>query len=211
MGADERLFAPQLAAFPNLRVPAWIEPLHDESLRHYAKRLASVVDPGCPCIVGGASFGGAVALEMAPCLQTIACVLIGSVRSSDELLWHWRALRPLARLGPDWLGVAAQVAGILGRPVLKRGDLRRLERLARPEAGFFRWARCAVVRWRPSPATRRVRVFQIHGEADRTLPVGRTRPDTIVPGGSHALTIFNSEAVNAFLRSILEWARLTKG
>jgi hypothetical protein len=48
-----------------------------------------------------------------------------------------------------------------------------------------------------------VRVFQIHGEADTVLPVGRTRPDVIVPGGSHALPLFNSVAVNAYLAQVL--------
>jgi hypothetical protein len=33
MGADERLFAAQVAAFPNLRVQPWIPPLPDKSLR----------------------------------------------------------------------------------------------------------------------------------------------------------------------------------
>src|SRR5262245_55843221 len=81
MAADERLFEPQRVAFPDLRVPAWIDPLPGESLRGYAARLARRIDPGRPCLVGGASFGGMVALEMAPHLQADACVLIGSVRS----------------------------------------------------------------------------------------------------------------------------------
>src|SRR5687768_11148554 len=103
MGADERLFEPQREAFPNLQVPVWIDPLPGESLRAYAVRMAHKVDPGCPCIVGGASFGGMVALEMAPLLQARACLLIGSVRSSEELSWRWRALRPVAILGPTFL------------------------------------------------------------------------------------------------------------
>src|SRR5687767_14399988 len=49
MAADGRLFAPQRAAFPQLVVPAWIDPLPRESLRAYAARLARRVDPGRPC------------------------------------------------------------------------------------------------------------------------------------------------------------------
>src|SRR4051794_30719168 len=89
MAADERLFAPQRAAFPHLVVPAWIEPLAKEPLPAYAARLARQVDPGRPCIVGGASFGGLVALEMAHYLQARACVLISSVRSPRELPWWY--------------------------------------------------------------------------------------------------------------------------
>ena len=50
-------------------------------------------------------------------------------------------------------------------------------------------------------------MFQIHGEADRTLPIGRTRPDVVVPGGSHALTLFNAAAVNEFLGRVVNWSR----
>jgi pimeloyl-ACP methyl ester carboxylesterase len=204
MAADERLFEPQRAALPNLCVPAWIEPTPGESLRAYAARMARLVDPGRPCIVGGASFGGMVALEMAPLLQARACLLIGSVRSSDELSWRWRALRPLAGLGPAALGMAAGLAARFASPWLRQGTVRRLLRLARPEAAFVRWAMCAVVRWRPSPAARRVPVFQIHGEHDRTLPVARTRPDVVIPGGQHALTLFSAAAVSEFIRRSAE-------
>ena len=100
MAADARLFAPQRAAFPGLVVPNWIEPLPKEPLPAYAARLARLVDPGQPCLVGGASFGGLVALEMAPHLPARACVLIASVRSPGELPWWVRLCRPAAVLGP---------------------------------------------------------------------------------------------------------------
>src|SRR3954470_18150998 len=96
MGADDRVFAPQREAFPQLMVPGWIAPEStDESLPSYAKRLAKRIDPGEPCFIGGASFGGFVALEMARHLQAKACFLIGSVRSPAELPWRIRMLRGL--------------------------------------------------------------------------------------------------------------------
>jgi pimeloyl-ACP methyl ester carboxylesterase len=207
MAADERLFEPQRACFPDLRVPAWIEPRREEPLRVYAARLARVVDPGCPCIVGGASFGGIVALEMAPHLQALACVLIGSIRSPAELPWSSRFFRPIASLGAERAGVLARWAAWLGKSVLKPGTVRRLQRLGRPESAFTRWALGAVLRWRPSLPTRRVRVFRIHGELDRTLPPPGVPPDEVVPAGGHALTLFRPAVVNEFLARVLEWAR----
>jgi pimeloyl-ACP methyl ester carboxylesterase len=203
MAADERLFAAQLATFPTLRVQPWVAPLPGESLRAYAARLAPVVDPGRPCLVGGASFGGVVALELATRLRPLGCVLIGSIRSPAGLPCRWRLLQPLALLGPDLLGWLAGVTARVGRPVLPAGTVRRLRRLARPDAAFVRWAMCAVARWRPSPAARRVRVYHIHGANDHVLPVSHGRPDVIVPGGTHALTVFNPAAVNRFLADVL--------
>jgi pimeloyl-ACP methyl ester carboxylesterase len=203
MAADERLFAPQLALFPNLRVQRWIEPYAHESIQQYAARVAKFVDPGRPCIVGGASFGGIVALEMAAHLPALACVLIGSVRSPSGIPLRWRWLKPIAWLGPDVLRRLASIVLWLGSRFLKTPLKRTLRRLAQPEFTFERWAMCAAVRWRPSAGVRRVRIFQIHGEADRVLPVKLTRAEVIVPGGSHALSLFNASAVNAFLADVV--------
>lgn len=203
MAADERLFESQARAFPNLRVQPWVPPLPGESLRAYAARLAPLVDPGRPCIVGGASFGGVVALELAPHLPALACVLIGSIRSPAGLPWRWRLLRPLAPLGPGALGMLALLVGRLAGGLLAPGPRRRLRRLSQPQAAFVRWAMCAVLGWRPSPAARRLRVFHIHGADDRVLPVGRGCPDVIVPGGSHAVSLFSPAAVNEFIAGVV--------
>jgi hypothetical protein len=42
-------------------------------------------------------------------------------------------------------------------------------------------------------------VFHIHGSEDRVLPVALAKPDLIVPGGRHALTLFNPSVVNEFI------------
>lgn len=58
MGADERIFAPQLREFEFLRVPAWLVPKRREPLTEYAERFAATIDPGRPVYIGGMSFGG---------------------------------------------------------------------------------------------------------------------------------------------------------
>lgn len=211
MAVDFRIFEAQLAAFPNLKVQPWIEPLPRESLPAYAARLALVVDPGCPCIVGGASFGGIVALEMARHLPALACILIGSVRSPSELPKNIRWLRPIAWIGPSGLRVLASAGSRIGRS-FKAGRLsRRLKRLSRPESVFERWAMCALCRWKPSQGNHQVPVYQIHGSADRVLPVSLTRPDVIVTGGEHALSMFSPSAVSEFMTHVMASVRPSEG
>lgn len=204
MAADERLFESQIAAFPELRVQPWIEPLENESLREYAARLAQVIDVRRPCILGGASFGGVVALEMSTHLPALACVLIGSIRSPSHLSWRWRMMQPVSFLGPGFLGSISAFLARSGRGILGLKTVRRLDRLSRPESRFLRWATCAIVRWRPSRASQTVRTFHIHGENDRVLPVQHVRPDVIVPGGPHALSLFRPGEVNQFLADVVE-------
>src|SRR4051812_6760214 len=99
MGADERMFAKLRPLLPEIVVPEWIPPLPRETLRQYARRMAAHVDPGGPCVVGGASFGGFLALEMLPHLRDVrACVLIGAVRSPAEYPPWIRWLKPVVPL-----------------------------------------------------------------------------------------------------------------
>jgi len=94
-------------------------------------------------------------------------------------------------MGPGALQVLAGVSSRLGGWLLPRSVVRRLERLARPEATFARWAICALIRWRPSRDTRNVCVFHIHGEADKVLLASLARTDVMVKNGEHALSLFN--------------------
>lgn len=200
MAADERLFEPQRRAFPNLIVPKWIEPQGLEPLASYARRLVESIDSNVPASIGGVSFGGMIALEIAAYLHVESCYLISSVRSPSEYPFRFRAIRPLARFGPDRLG---DLAVFLSRRIAygrKRAEARRLGRLAGPRGAFLRWACWSALAWEPSPETRSVQTYQIHGSRDRTFPVHKSRDIEVVEGGGHLLTLTHPERVNEFLR-----------
>lgn len=203
MASDARFFEPQLNAFPNLRVQPWIAPFGNESVQAYAARLAPFADPGRPCLIGGASFGGIVALELASHLDARACILISSIRSPAGLPWRWRLQQPLALLGPEVLRRAAMASAWIARRLNATKTARYLNRLASPAAAFERWALCATVCWSPNPESRKVRVFHIHGSADPIFPLKLAQPDVVVPGGAHALTLTSPAAVNEFISDIL--------
>jgi pimeloyl-ACP methyl ester carboxylesterase len=198
INGDDRLFRYQKARFPKLVVPRWLEPDRRESLSNYAFRLAKVVDPGEACFVGGASFGGPVALEMARYLRTLACFLIGGIDAPDRLPWQLRVFRPMCCLGPEEVG---RSAGFLSRylgPVLPRTISRRLQSYAEPDAEFLRWASLALLAWKPgNPLSSPT--YHIHGELDRTLPVRLMKPDVVVRGCGHLVSLRAPDQVNGFL------------
>lgn len=203
MGAGGRLLRLQRDALPSLCTPDWIDPREREPLNIYARRFADRIAPAKQCFVGGVSFGGIVALEMAAHLHAEACFLIASVRSRNELPWPIRMLRPIARLGPNGLGRAATCITRAMAPLLPARALGHLIRLSRPESAFLRWASWAVLTWRPSAELARLRVYQIHGSADRTLPLSNTQPDVIIAGAGHLLPITHPDAISEFIRERL--------
>ena len=204
MGADARLFRSQLDTFPNAVVPPWLAPEPRESLADYARRFADTLRPNGPCFVGGASFGGFVALEMAPHLNALGCFLIGSARGPSEMPTRIRWLRPFGgtigvlpfRLLAPGAWLTRNTVGQFSHP-LTRSFLRHLQET---DSSFLRWGSQAALRWTPSPATADVRIFQIHGERDRVFPAKRSRADVILPGAGHLISLTHATAVNEYLR-----------
>ena len=86
MTQGDRIYAQLRSSLPGLQVAAWLPPERHESIRRYARRLADSL-AGCPqpSYLGGVSFGGIVALELACLLPVRACFLISSITSPAEM------------------------------------------------------------------------------------------------------------------------------
>ena len=206
MGADARVFRRQLESIPQMVVAEWMDPLPGESLASYAARLAEKINPGEPCFVGGASFGGFVALEMINHLDVIGCFLVGSVRSPDEFPGRFKALKKISHAAD---ALPFELATLLSKVALLSGAsssgphvTELMKQLSESEASFLRWACRAVLEWE-GPSTGNTPIHQIHGEKDAVLPARHTSPDKIIPGAGHALSMSHPDEVTGFLKSIL--------
>jgi pimeloyl-ACP methyl ester carboxylesterase len=206
LGADANVFFPQKLAFPDLIVPPWPMPLPEDTLESYCDRIAEELRPYPRPILGGASFGGIIALHVAERIPAAAVVLIGSVRSPGELprfVRLARPLRPLVRILPvrvlQWCSVP------LGWRFFRRhaphlSGLARQFRGANPRV--FKWSVERVLDWTSTPIPA-CPIFQIHGDRDAVLPMRRTSPDTVVRGGGHVISLSHASEVNDFLRAVL--------
>lgn len=206
MGADERLFVAQKGALPQLIVPTWLRPEPGDTLASYGQRMAAAVDPGGPCVVGGVSLGGMVAVEMARHLDAKVCLLISSVRSPRELPWRVRVWKPVAWLIPAPAAglpvlLARLIVAVAGR-LLSPSFRLLVEQAADTNGRFLKWASLAILRWQ-SAGKPTVPIVHLHGTRDHILPHTATHPDVLVPGGGHLLPLTHPDAVNAFLRDQL--------
>jgi pimeloyl-ACP methyl ester carboxylesterase len=200
MTPDERIFSRLRSAVDGLQVATWLQPQRNESIRRYARRLAdSFSDRNQPCYVGGVSFGGIVALELACLLPVRACFLISSITSPAELPPWMRAARILGGCNLD---LALRGAGHLSAawPRSRRSAATvRMSKWAGKSGAWHRWATAAVLRWRPHPAIASLKIHRIHGALDRTFPSRYIREATFVPTGGHVLPLTHPEAVTSFL------------
>lgn len=178
MNGKTSLYARVWPHFPELITPEWIEPEINEPLVDYAWRFAETLHPQItePCTLGGTSFGGMVAHELAVALGLSSCLLISTVRTPAELPPDWQELRHLAAAGEE---------ALWGQPRFK--------------TRFLCWAAWATLTWELSAGAMAVETRLLHGDLDRTFPLECVQPDQIVVGGGHVLPMTHPEAVVAFI------------
>ncbi len=205
LAADSTIFAPQKAEFPQLIVPSWRTPTRSDTLDSYARRFAEEFEHLENPVIGGASFGGIVALHVAQYLHPSLIILIGSVRSPQELSPWIRGARLLHHLVPL---IPVKLLQICAMPLTFQCSHKRwphLSGLARQfvysDPSTLRWSLAQLLRWR-QPMELACPIRQIHGQQDRILPVRFTSPDVTVQGG-HVISLINSSDVNRFIRNSL--------
>lgn len=207
IGADRRLFEAQRSFAVEVEVLEWIAPAApDEPLVEYAKRLAATIDTARPFVIGGVSFGGMMALELARLVRPRAVILIGSCRSPALLPRHYRLLAMLAQYLPaaafrSRLSRSRSVASRFG---LRTREQRQLfaDMLRATPPSFVKWACRAIFGWAGAAALD-VPIHQIHGARDRVIPLSSASPDAVVPDAGHLLNVTHPEAVNAFIAAVV--------
>lgn len=207
LGADDAIFAPQKMVFPELQVAPWLEPRPREALDAYAVRMVQEIGAiDASTWIGGASFGGIMALHMAEHVQVRGVILLGSVRSPKQLPLYVRSARRIRWATPL---IPVRLLQITLLPLFMRVAGKRWPRLyglawqlSRANPRVIRWSIRQILEWKRAPVAG-CAIHHIHGANDMVLPARLTTPDVIVPGGGHIISLTHPREVNEFLAKIL--------
>lgn len=207
LAANSDVFALQMLAFPMLIVPDWPKPQARDTLQSYSDRLAESLKMEGELILGGASFGGIVALHAARLLRPRAVMLIGSVKSPAELSHLIRFCRPLRAIVPL---IPVRLIQWLATPFTSRRVSSVCPHLSRLLCQFidsdpvvFKWSLARILDWKQIPVLD-CPIYHIHGDRDRVLPIRYTNPNSVVIGGGHVISLTHPDQVNAFIQSVID-------
>lgn len=210
LAADERLLEPQRALPYEIIAPPWIEPQDDDTLPAYARRVAESNSWPERFIVGGVSFGGMLAAELALVRRPAGVILLGSCLNPEAVPTLYRFVHTMSKLIPD---AAVRLGASVSRPFVNffrdigPEDERVMTDMTH-ETPIPRLRRCAamVVNWkgvRELPCPR----LWIHGENDLVIPLKKLAPDVpelVIPGAGHLVNWTHRDQTNAAIRRFVE-------
>jgi pimeloyl-ACP methyl ester carboxylesterase len=169
--------------------------------------MAGAIDePESPYVLGGASFGGMVALEMSKHLRPSALALIGSAFCGREVRRWLRAVELVGHTLPTRVIDACRLLAPLAAPIVSSGSRVDpelfLDMLRGTPTEFIRWASRAIMRWKWEGEIA-CPVYRLHGSRDRIICPPRAGGVSLVEGAGHVISLSHPEETNRFLADIL--------
>ena len=209
-------FVPGLAAgveiFKNIKLPEkfeihfleWLIPEKGETLKTYAKRMASLVTER-NAILLGVSFGGVVVQEMNDFLQLKKLIIISSVKTQSELPRRMKiaSLTKAYKLIPTRLVLSVEdlTKFSIGPKTKKRLSLYQ-EYLHVRDKQYLDWALEKMVTWDQKEKIENI--VHIHGENDSVFPMKYIKDCTVIKGGTHIMILNKGREISKKLIEIFE-------
>lgn len=183
----------------------WIQPIQNEGISAYAKRMAERVETDLKPVLIGYSFGGMVAIEMAKHIPDATVILISSIKNYKErafsmMLTSSFSLHKLfpAKVGKDF-GFAYKW---MNDPQTKQEH--EFIHKMRDELNHEHtdWAIHNAVTWKHDDHT--PNLFHIHGDKDRIFPIRYIRNCIPVRGGTHLMLLNKGPEISAHIQRIVQ-------
>ena len=206
LGADKRAFSKlRLDDRFSVKYIEWITPLKNETLHHYAGRLAAQIDINKPFQLVGLSFGGIVASELSRIVNPQQIIIISSTSVGMPISAFYRGLLKILLLNP------------FAAPLLKSAnaftnnffgaDTPELKSLLKSilhdtDSRLLKWALIKMSSWQRQ--TKVANLYHIHGMADKLIPIKLVHPDFFIEEGGHLMVYKQHEIISSLLNQHLK-------
>lgn len=203
LGVDKRVFDKIDFGNLNPKFIDWIQPLKNESLSSYSKRISKKIDSENPILIG-LSFGGIVATEISKTIDTKKLILIATAKTKYELPLIYRIAGKLNlnKLIPNsilkmqnsltnwFFGVKTIEDKELLKQILKETD-----------PIFLKWAINEIANWKNTEKAKNF--IHIHGNKDKIIPIKNVETDFVISNGGHFMTVTKSSEIEKIIKNAI--------
>ena len=174
-------------------------------MKAFACSLINGIDTMNPYILLGVSMGGMICVELNERLNPQKTIIISGAKNMNELPKRYRFLKvaPLYKLFPKgFLLAGAKMMQPLVEPDRNQNKETFKSMLNEKNALYMKRTINLIIRWEREENAKKV--YHIHGDNDRTLPLKHIQnADFIIENGSHMMTLTRGTEINRILNCIL--------
>lgn len=200
-------------AFERLNIPSgfesvfidWKIPEKQESLPHYAERMAADINTNEPFILLGYSFGGIMVQEMNRIVSPQKTILLSSVKNRKELppIMRFASHSHAYKAIPVWFITSDKVVSYAFFRTLYNPKLPSLEKYFDfKDPYYLKWSINQIVNWHPQNKPIE-NLYHIHGDTDFVFPAKYIKNYIPVKGGTHLMAIQKAKGVSSAIKHCL--------
>ena len=203
-GADERVFSKINFQNNDVHFIQWIDPLKNESIEGYTKRMSEQIHH-CNPILFGLSFGGIISIEIAKIIPVEKIIIISSIKTFHEMpIW----MRLTGKLKLDKIFPLKTFRFIepienynLG--IENKDEFKLVEQYRNAiSQQYTNWSIHQILNWKN--VWKPKNISHIHGGKDHMFPIKNIKADYIIHDGGHFMIMNRSEKVNIIIDEIFK-------
>ena len=183
----------------------WKIPEKNETILHYAERMANEINNNESFILLGYSFGGIIVQEMNRLISPEKTILMATVKNREELppIMHFSAKSGLHKAVPISFFTSNKVLSYAFFRKMYDRKMPLLDKYFNKRNPYYlRWSVNQVVNWQPEHQPIK-NLYHIHGDKDIVFPIKYIKNCEIVKGGTHLMPIQKHEKVSRILNKCL--------
>lgn len=181
----------------------WIDPLPNESIQSFSKRMCEKIKKKNPILLG-VSFGGIIVQEMSKIIPCHKVIIISSVKSYKEFPIHimlGRKSKAYKYFPTQWIDKTEDFIGFVFGPSMRKRMGLYKHYLSFRSKEYLQWALHHFFQWDQKEAD--PKVIHIHGTHDALIPVFNIKNYIAVKGGTHAMILRKAHLLNEILPEII--------
>jgi len=205
LGLDHRLFEKLSISGVELKYIDYIEPLSDEPIAGYAKRLSEKIEDTTFSILG-MSLGGILAVEISRIKKVESLFLISTVKNKSEVpnIFKYMDLLPTKNKIASKLAIDASVAF---KPYYDKSDAagnKLFDAMIRSASvELLAWGIQEIANWKFNEEIN-CPFYHVHGTADLIFPIKNIDKAETVKGATHYMLYNNADDISKRIEARIE-------
>ena len=205
LGLDHRLFEKLSISGVELKYIDYIEPLSDEPIAGYAKRLSEKIEDTTFSILG-MSLGGILAVEISRIKKVESLFLISTVKNKSEVpnIFKYMDLLPTKNKIASKLAIDASVAF---KPYYDKSDAagnKLFDAMIRSASvELLAWGIQEIANWKCNEEIN-CPFYHVHGTADLIFPIKNIDKAETVKGATHYMLYNNTDDISKRIEARIE-------